>query len=79
MAKNFRDTWFVTYEVPKDPTSTRRRPSRATKTFHDEKAAKEFAQKQFGEGLNVIAGTISSHVPRQSIASTRICDWFKEP
>jgi hypothetical protein len=78
MANKSRGTWFVTYEVPKGPTSTGRRSSRATKTFQDEQAAKEFAQKQFAEGLNVNAGTISPHVPRQAIASTKIRGWFKE-
>jgi hypothetical protein len=78
MANKFNHTWFVTFEVTRGVKPTGVRSTRATKTFSDERAAKEFALKQFEAGLSVSAGTISSYVPRRAIASAKILGWFQE-
>jgi hypothetical protein len=68
--------WYVTFEVPKDGTLLRRRPSRVTKTFESEAAAKDFARNKFNAGLIVTAGTIIPHLPRSSIPSMDIPNWL---
>jgi hypothetical protein len=69
-------TWYVTFEVPKSSTLTRRRNPRSTRTFATEAEAKDFARVKFGEGLVVTAGTIIPYSPRQAIPSTGIPAWL---
>ena len=70
-------TWYVTFEVPKRGTLTRRRSPRSTMTFATEAEAKDFARVKFGEGLVVTAGTIVPCLPRQAIPSTGIPAWLE--
>jgi hypothetical protein len=38
----------------------------------------EFARTKVAEGLNVSAGTINPHLPKRTIAPTRIHRWLEE-
>jgi hypothetical protein len=76
-------TWYVTFEVPKAVTLSKRRNPRLTRTFLTEAEAKDFAREKLGEGLIVSAGTLIPYSPRRAIPSTSIPAWLapdeKEP
>lgn len=71
-------TWYVTFELQKRGVlASKRRGSRATKTFATEADAKTFAREKFDEGLVVFAGTINPEFPRQLVPSSKIPDWLE--
>ena len=70
-------TWYVTFEVQKRGVLPRRRSPRATKKFHTEAEARDFARMKFDEGLIVYAGTINPYAPRQLIPSSSIPSWIE--
>ena len=73
------DTWYVTFETPKQGLLSRKRRSpRMTKTFETEAGAKKFAHEQRDKGLSVIAGTINPQFPKQIIPSSKISDWLED-
>jgi hypothetical protein len=71
--------WYVAVEEPGTLTPPGRRTVRATKTFHSEEEAKEFARAKCAEGLKVNAGTINPHWPKRAIPSTEVFRWLEEP
>jgi hypothetical protein len=72
------DTWYVTFEAPKQGLlSRKRRNPRMTKTFETEAEAKKFAREQLDKGLSVVAGTINPQFPKQVIPSSKISNWVE--
>jgi hypothetical protein len=78
MTDSRKDTWYVSFDVPKDAERSGRHSCRATQTFQNESEAKEFARMKSAEGLNVNAGTINPHLPKRAIAPTRIHQWVEQ-
>ena len=70
-------TWYVTFEVPKCGTLSKRRHPRLTETFETEAEARDFARTKFNRGLIVTAGTINPERPRKAIASVEIPVWVE--
>ena len=71
-------TWYVTVEVHRGGALPKPRRSRLTTTFETEAEAKNFARIKLRDGLNVFAGTINPHLPRQVILSQDIAAWVAE-
>jgi hypothetical protein len=72
--KRSKGTWYVSFE-----TQGKLAKLRTTEPFQNEQEAKAFARAKLAEGLNVNAGTLNPHRPKQTITSLRILDWLKEP
>jgi hypothetical protein len=70
-------SWYVTFEVPRNGTLMRRRNPRLTKTFDTEAAAREFARAKFDGGLIVTAGTLNPQRPRKAIPSVEVPVWLE--
>ncbi|WP_312016968.1 hypothetical protein [Bradyrhizobium jicamae] len=47
-----------------------------TKTFATEIDAKQFAKERLDQGLDVTAGTLNPHVPKQIIPSSAMPIWL---
>ena len=75
MANKSQGTWYVSFELPRG----KRKRVRATKTFPDELDAKKFARAKLTETLNVSAGTLNPHLPKRTIAATKMLEWVEEP
>jgi hypothetical protein len=76
MANKSQGTWFVSFELPRHE---KRSHIRATETFPNERAAKNFARAKLAETLNVSAGTLNPHQPKRTIAATQMLEWLEEP
>jgi hypothetical protein len=72
-----KQTWYVTFEVPRIGTLVRRRNPRLTKTFDTEAEAREFARTKFDGGLILTAGTLNPQLPRKAISSVEIPVWLE--
>ena len=70
-----KDTWYVSFE-PKDRPAGR---YRMTETFRNERDAKEFAKTRLTDGSNVSAGTLNPLMPKRTVSSKQVLDWFDEP
>jgi hypothetical protein len=77
MPYRIKNTWYVSFDLPKTSQLHGRQTVRTTKTFHDESAARDFARVKFAEGLRVNAGTINPYMPKRVIASTEIYNWLE--
>jgi hypothetical protein len=75
MANKSQGTWFVSFKLPRHE---KRSHVRATETFPNERAAKNFARAKLAETLKVNAGTINPHLPKRTVASTQVLDWLEE-
>jgi hypothetical protein len=75
MANKSRDMWYVSFELRQG----KRRRTRATETFPNEREAKKFARAKLAEAQNVNAGTLNPYLPRRTIASAHMLEWFAEP
>jgi hypothetical protein len=77
MANKSQDTWFVSFELPRHEQRSHSH-TRATETFPNERAAKNFVRAKLTETLKVNAGTINPHLPKRTVASTQVLDWLEE-
>jgi hypothetical protein len=75
MANKSQGTWFVSFKLPRHE---KRSHVRATETFPNERAAKNFARTKLAETLKVNAGTINPHLPKRTVASTQVLHWLEE-
>jgi hypothetical protein len=76
MASKPQDTWYVSYETPRQE---KRRFVRQTETFKTEREAKQFAQSKLAQTLHITAGTLNPYQPRRTVPSLQVFDWVKEP
>jgi hypothetical protein len=77
MADLSKMTWYVSYIA--SGSLFDERPQRATKTFANEGAAKEFAHERSEAGdQTLIAGTINPVSPKRVIPSASIPAWLDE-
>jgi hypothetical protein len=74
MANKSQGTWYVSFDVPRRKHSI----ARATETFPNERAAKEFARAKLIDTPNITAGTLNPHLPKRTIAATQILEWLEE-
>jgi hypothetical protein len=74
MANKSQGTWYVSFGLPPGTRSH----TRATETFLNEQEAKKFARAKLAETLYVNAGTINPHMPKRTLASTRMLEWLEE-
>ena len=76
MAGKPQDTWYVSYETPRQE----KRPFvRQTETFKTEQEAKQFAQSKLAQTSNITAGTLNPYQPKRTVSSLQVLDWVKEP
>jgi hypothetical protein len=75
MANKSQGTWYVSFELRRG----KRPHARATETFPNEREAKKFARAKLVDSPNVSAGTLNPHLPKKTIAATRMLEWLKEP
>jgi hypothetical protein len=75
MAYKPQDLWYVSFELPRG-----KRPfARGTKTFPNEREAKQFARAKSDHTLNITAGTLNPHLPKRTIAPMQIPEWIEGP
>jgi len=68
-----KPTWFVSFDAPENA----KQPTRKTRTFANENAARQFARKILAVGGVPMAGTINPHLPKRIIPSSRVVDWVE--
>jgi hypothetical protein len=76
MADKPQDVWYASFELPR---RGKRSFARTTKTFPNEREAKQFARAKLVHTLNISAGTLNPHLPKRAIAPMQIPDWLEEP
>ena len=70
-------SWYVSYVASGDVSGDRVR--RETKTFANEREARNFARAKFEAGDKaLVAGTINPETPKRVISSSAIPDWLDE-
>jgi hypothetical protein len=74
------NNWYVSFERPSEwrPKSSRAPAPRRTKSFPTEIEAKQFARAMLSEGLKVMAGTMSPHLPKHLVVASEIERWIEE-
>lgn len=77
MASKTEALWYVSFETPRG--AGKRTFARGTETFPSEQEAKQFARAKLVHTLNIAAGTINPHLPKQIVGPTQIPDWIEEP
>ena len=75
MADKSKDTWYVSFELPRG----KRKHARATETFPSEREAKKFARVKLVDTAKVSAGTLNPHLPKRTIAPAHMLEWLEEP
>jgi hypothetical protein len=75
MADKFQDLWYVSFQLPRG----KRALARATETFPNEREAKKFARAKLVDTPSVGAGTLNPHLPKRTIAPSRMLEWLEEP
>ena len=78
MTVTMKDTWYVSFEVPRSPKPTRRPYSRKTLTFQTEIDARDFVKARLSDQRNVSAGTLNPHTPKRVVSSAQILEWLEE-
>ncbi len=76
--KRSKGTWYVSYES-KERLPGQRGFLRKTEPFRSEQDAKTFAKARLADSLNINAGTLNPHLPKQIISSAQMYDWLDEP
>jgi hypothetical protein len=76
MANKPLDTWYVSFETPRQE----KRPFvRQTETFKSEREAKQFAEAKLIHTHNITAGTLNPYQPRRTVTPMQVLDWVEEP